>query len=128
MYLCLVLGWAGDKGHNCDVLSSGVNFILVEVVEGSQFLLTAVQCSYRLRFRSKLESIQGTCRLSLKMSRGDEQKTCHALYETVINIDFRSSNMPPLPNNGTFKSICWTFASRLNIFVSCQCVAKNHAP
>ncbi len=26
--------------------------------------------------------------------------------QTVINIDFRSSEMPPLPNNGIFKSIC----------------------
>ncbi len=60
-----------------------------------------------------LELIQGTCRLSLKMGRG-EQKPCDALCQTVINIDFRSSEMPPLPNNGIFKLICWTFADPLN--------------
>ncbi len=37
---------------------------------------------------------------------------------TGINIDFRSSEMPPpLPNNGTFKSMCWTFVCRLNIII-----------
>ena len=31
-------------------------------------------------------------------------ENCDVLYLTVINIDFRSSEIPPLPNNGTFKS------------------------
>ncbi len=64
--------------------------------------------------RCELKLIQGTCRLSLKMGKGDEQKPPDALYQTVVNIDFRSSEMPSLPNNGIFKSICWTFADPLN--------------
>ncbi len=59
----------------------------------------------------ELESIQGTGTLSVKMGRGDT-KTSDALYQTVI--DFRSSEMPPLPNNGIFKSVCWAFAAPLN--------------
>ncbi len=62
-----------------------------------------------------LQLTQGTCRLSWKMGRGDEQKPqSDVLYQTVINIDLRSSEMPPLPNNGTFKTIRWTFADPLN--------------
>ncbi len=38
---------------------------------------------------------------------------CTAL--TVINIDFRSSEIPPLLKNGTIKLMCWKFACRLNI-------------
>ncbi len=60
---------------------------------------------------SSLELSQGTCRLSLKMGRGDEQKISDALFQ---NIGFRSSEMPPLPKNGIFKLICWTFADPLN--------------
>ena len=33
------------------------------------------------------------------MGRGDEQKNCNVLYLMVINTDFTSSDMPPLPNN-----------------------------
>ncbi len=62
-----------------------------------------------------LESIQGTCRLSLKMGKGGEQKTVMSLYLAVINIDLTYSEMSPLSNNGTFKSMCWTFVCRLNI-------------
>ena len=62
---------------------------------------------------SILKSIQGACRLSLKIGREDEK--CNVLCMGVINIDFRSSQMAPLPNNGTLKSVSWTFACRLNI-------------
>ncbi len=51
----------------------------------------------------------------LKMGRGAEQKYCDVLYVTAVNIDFRSLEMPPLPINGTFKLMSWTFACRLNI-------------
>ncbi len=40
--------------------------------------------------------------------------TSVALYQMVINIDFRSSEMPPVTNNGIFKSICWAFGDPLN--------------
>ncbi len=71
-----------------------------------------------------LESIQWTCRLSLKMGRGDDEqkKKSDALYQTAINIDFRSSEMPPLPNNGIFKSmldVCRSLESTLSI--NCVC-------
>ncbi len=67
-----------------------------------------------LKFVMLLKSIQGTCRLSLKMGMGDEQKPLMHCIRTVINIDFRSSEMPALPNNGIFKLICWGFADPLN--------------
>ena len=89
-----------DDGLYCDVLSSGVNLCLVE--------------DPKLLFNPLL-SIQRTSRQSLKMGRGDEQKSCDALYLMVINIGLRSSEIPPIPNSGTFKSMCWTFACRLNI-------------
>ena len=53
---------------------------------------------------SWLESIQENCR-SLKIGRGDDEKT-DVLYLMVINIDFRSSEIPLLSNNGTYKSMC----------------------
>ncbi len=37
------------------------------------------------------------------MGRGDEQKKYVVPYLTVVNIDFASSEMPPLSNNGTFQ-------------------------
>ncbi len=50
----------------------------------------------------QVKKVKGpACRLSLKMERGDEQKP----LMHCINIDFRSSEMPPLPNNGIFKSM-----------------------
>ncbi len=45
----------------------------------------------------------------------------------VINIDFRSSEMPPLPNNGIFKLICWMFADALNQLVTSH-VSVNIKP
>ncbi len=63
---------------------------------------------------ANVELIQGTCRLSLKMGRGDEQKPLMHCIQMAINIDFRSSEIPPLPNNGIFKSVFWTFADPLN--------------
>ncbi len=41
-------------------------------------------------------------------------ESSNSLYQMVIDIDFRSSDIPPLPNNGIFKSVCWTFADPLN--------------
>ncbi len=48
------------------------------------------------------------------MGRGDEQKPLILCISTVINTDFRSSEILPLPNNGIIKSICWAFADPLN--------------
>ena len=81
--------------------------------EGENISLWEVLICY-YKIVQMLESIQGTCRLSLKMGRGDEQKP----LMHCINIDFRSSEMPPLPNNGIFKSICWAFADPLNRLVT----------
>ena len=49
----------------------------------------------------QLESIQFTCWLILKLGMEDEQKICDVLYLTAVDIDFRSLEIPPLPNNGT---------------------------
>ncbi len=61
-----------------------------------------------------LESIQGTGRPKFEDEQGRWAKTSDALYQMVITIDFRPSEMPPLQNNDIFKSVCWTFADPLN--------------
>ena len=50
------------------------------------------------------------------MDRADEQKA--AMYRLTSSlISDLQIEMPLLPNNGTFKSMCWTFACRLNIII-----------
>ncbi len=87
----------------------------VNLVEGSSYSYARTYPHCSSLIAQQLESIQGTCRQSLKMGRGDMQKNFDELQLTVINIDLRSSEMPPLPNNGTFKLISWTFICWLNI-------------
>ncbi len=100
-------------------IASSVYPGLISEVWGSWLVLEQWLLNPNIVSKAKVwefKSIQGTC-TKFENGQGRWAKKLPCTVSDGNQYWFKSSEMSPLPNNGTFKLMCWTFGCWLHIHI-----------